>query len=91
MVEGLLDEPIEYTNAYVNPLTRQGAVVTVCYNQATVWKSRKAAAAFYREGVMACDGCERERYMNVLLDILDGNAVCDDGVTSLITREVEYR
>ena len=88
---GLLKEARDITNKLENELLRQGALVVFCYNRATVWQDRSLAAEFYREAVLMCDGCEKERYMNVLMDIMDGNCICHDGVTAFLTREVEYR
>lgn len=87
----LLEEPVELTPAVLKPLVEQGECVVVCYNQAEVWQDRTMAAAFYAQGVRECDGCEADRYMNVVMDILDGRAVCHDGVTRFLTRPTEYR
>lgn len=54
-------------------------VTVICYRQKEYWESREAALDFYMEGVRCCDGAERERYMNVVLDIMDGLDVCTDG------------
>ena len=72
-------------------LTRKGECVVLCYNVAEVWKDRTEAAAFYADGVRECEGCEAERYMNVLMDLLDGRRICHDGVTRMLTRAPEYR
>ena len=53
-------------------------VFTVTYGMARKWSSREEAIAFFREAVEECDGCERERYMFVLIDLLDGKVVCTD-------------
>ena len=52
-------------------------VKITCYNK-TETMIREEAIEFYREGVMCCDGCEKERYMNILLQLLDGEKVCSD-------------
>lgn len=87
----LLDEAVELTIGVLKPLVGQGECVTVCYNQATVWQSRSLAIDFYHEASVACDGCERERYVNVLMDLIGGKAVCYDGVTKYLTMAAEYR
>ena len=53
-------------------------VRVICYGKEDIWKNREDAIRFYREGVACCDGSERERYVNVLMDLLDGKAVCTD-------------
>ena len=54
------------------------AVIVVCYNEADVWGSRAEAKKFYMEGVYACEGAERDRYMNVVCDLEDGKDVALD-------------
>lgn len=91
MMVKLLEEAIEPTMDMLIELAGQGECVVVCYNQAEVWKSRKEATDFYLEAMYACEGCERERYTNVMLDLMANRAVAYDGVTKLLTRETEYR
>lgn len=86
-----LKEPVTPTDGMLRELAAQGECVVICYNQAEVWQSRSLAAAFYAEGVRECDGSEAERYMNVLMDLMDGKAVCHDGVTQRLTMQTEYR
>ena len=85
------DEPIVPTIGVLRKLASQGECVVLCYNQAEVWQDRTMAAAFYAEGVRECDGCEAERYMNIVMDLIAGKAVCHDGVTQLLTRPTVYR
>jgi len=87
----LLDNAIDVSMEVLTPLTCQGECVTVCYNQATVWQDRSMAAEFYLEAMMCSEGCERDRYTDVLLEIMSGNAVCHDGVTRFLTWETDYR
>ena len=87
----LLKEAIEPTVGMLRELAAQGECVVVCYNRAEVWQSRERAFGFYMEGVRECDGCEAERYMNVVMDLAAGKAVCHDGVTKYLTRPTEYR
>lgn len=55
------------------------AVIVVCYGSRQIWKSRKDAIAFYTEGVTACEGSERDRYVNVLMELMCGRKICTDG------------
>lgn len=91
MRQELLKEAVVPTIEMLRELASQGECVVLCYNQAEVWQERTLAAAFYAEGVRECDGCEAERYMNVVMDLVAGKAVCHDGVTKYITGPTEYR
>ena len=51
-----------------------------CYGKTETWDDRKKAIDFYNEAVAWSDGCERERYMNILLGLYRGDMVCSDGV-----------
>jgi len=55
-------------------------VDVICYGTRKTWNNRNDAIKFYLDGVMMCDGSERERYMNVCLDLLSGKKVCSDGM-----------
>jgi len=90
-MERLLKEAIDLSIEALRNLVSQGECVVICYNQAEVWQSRSMAAAFYLEAMCACEGPERERYTEVLLDLMAGKAVCHDGVTRMLTWETAYR
>lgn len=87
----LLEEPVILTDEVYERLAKLGECVVLCYNTAEVWENRVDAAAFYAEGVRECEGCEAERYMNVLLDLLDRKRICHDGVTEMLMHPIEYR
>lgn len=54
-------------------------IVVKCYGKEEEYSSRKEAIKFYKECADWSDGCERERYLNVLLDLYDGKNYCTDG------------
>lgn len=54
------------------------SVTTITYGQARKWNKREDAIAFFSDGVMYCDGCERERYAIVLCKLINGLKVCSD-------------
>lgn len=54
-------------------------ITIVCYNQIEYWGSRKNALDFYRKATRACEGCERERYLNIVWDLEDKKTLCHDG------------
>ena len=53
-------------------------VTTICYGQKQEWEDRWQAVDFFKEGVMACDGSEKERYTNILLKLLSEETECSD-------------
>ena len=53
-------------------------VTTICYGQEQEWDDRWKAIDFFREGVMACDGAEKEHYTNILMKLLAGETECSD-------------
>ena len=54
-------------------------VTVICYGQKEVM-SRSAAIKKYKEGMMCCEGSERERYTNIYLQLIDGQKNCSDHV-----------
>lgn len=49
-----------------------------CYRKTEEWLDRSNAMAFYYEGVMACDGCERDRYTEIFMQLGEGRMECTD-------------
>lgn len=82
---------IELDSKTLDGFANQGECVTFCYNMAEVWANRSDAFEFFREAAWASEGCERERYMNILLDLMSGKHLCFDGSTTYLTQETEYR
>lgn len=62
----------------------------ICYNQVEYWNSKALALAFYRDCEKNTEGCERERYMNIIDDILDGRSVCTDGCSDVKTAKEAF-
>jgi hypothetical protein len=55
--------------------------VTVrCYGKETVFETRKEAEDQYLEFMGMCEGAERERYMEIYLQIKAGFRLCTDEV-----------
>lgn len=52
----------------------------ICYGKAKTYKEsrRKALIKEFLEGMMCCDGSERDRYTNIYLDLIEGKKVCSD-------------
>ena len=53
-------------------------VLITCYGETTAWASRKTAKEFYIQGMLACEGSERERYTNIFLGLESGLITCSD-------------
>ena len=53
-------------------------VTTICYGQKKEWDDRWEAVDFFKEGAMACDGPEKDRYTTILLKLLAGETTCYD-------------
>lgn len=58
--------------------TKIDPVVVICYGQEEFWGDRNEAIAFYLEGMMACEGAERDRYTNIYCDLIEGKKICVD-------------
>lgn len=52
-------------------------VIVKCYGSETKYK-RKDAIKEFRSAIDCCEGAERERYVNILLQLLDGDTYCSD-------------
>lgn len=46
-------------------------VQVTCYGQTKTWE-RKEAIAFFFQGMMECDGAEKERYCNIYCQLVCG-------------------
>ena len=60
-------------------MTKQKEIIKViCYGQEEIYTDRKKAMKFYRECADNSEGAERERYVNILFDLMDGKTLCTD-------------
>ena len=53
-------------------------IICLCYGEEQEFTTRKEAINFYKECAEWSEGCERERYINILLDLYDGKRYCTD-------------
>ena len=58
---------------------KKDTVTIKCYNKEEQME-RTDAIRFYKEAAMCSDGCEKERYMKILMDLYDGLTYCSDKV-----------
>lgn len=54
------------------------SVKVTCYGVTKIWDNRQDAIREFREGMMCCEGSERERYTNIYLQLIDGCTECID-------------
>jgi len=53
-------------------------VKTVCYHQEQIWNSRNEAIDYFYKGMSCSEGCEKERYTKVYMELLEGKSICTD-------------
>ena len=53
-------------------------IITVCYGKEDSWESRTAAEHFFLQAMIASDGSERERYVNIYIKLKMGMTYCTD-------------
>lgn len=53
-------------------------VRTLCYNECTHWLTRRKAMNKFLDYAHNSEGCERERYMNVYIQLNEGNTFAWD-------------
>lgn len=56
----------------------ESPVTVICYDDVEKFDRRKDAIDKYYEGMLVCEGCEAERYMNVFCDLTQGRMVATD-------------
>lgn len=61
-----------------NKSEKQDSVIVICYGEREFWGSREEAIKFYYEGMLACEGAERDRYTNIYCQLIEGRDVCID-------------
>lgn len=64
----------------VDSVKKLDTVTTVCYGKKQVWDSRKEAADFFLQAIAGTEGSERDRYVNIYLQLNEGCDVCSDEV-----------
>lgn len=55
-------------------------VKTICYGTERTFDDRQEAVDFYEECVMNSEGSERDRYVEILIDLRCGKLICSDKV-----------
>lgn len=55
-------------------------VKTICYGTERTFDDRQEAVDFYENCVMNSEGSERDRYVEILIDLRCGKTICSDKV-----------
>lgn len=55
-------------------------IEVICYGKSRFYEKRTDAIRFFKECADCSEGSERERYLNILMDLYEGKTKCTDGV-----------
>lgn len=58
----------------------EAPIKVTCYGKTEEWTSREDAQAFYIRCLQNSEGAERDRYLAIYLQLIDGEYVCSDEV-----------
>lgn len=64
-------------------------VTVFCYGKEETFDNAAQALKKYMEGVACCEGSERERYMNIVTDLYDGQNLCIDDYDEYLLKHPE--
>lgn len=64
-LENTFKAAVEELADHVSP----DSVVVFCYDSPHVFKNRQEAIDFFKEGMWACEGAERDRYFNIVAEL----------------------
>jgi hypothetical protein len=53
-------------------------IKVVCYGKAEYWDDREKAKEFYLDCMRNSEGAERDRYVNIYIQLCDGLSQCED-------------
>lgn len=61
-------------------VVEQDTFTITCYNSTETFpeEERRAQIREYKRAMLACEGSERDRYINIYLDLVAGKKVCKD-------------
>lgn len=55
----------------ITPSQKSSVVYVECGGKIEIWKTRAKAMKFYLEGMICCDGSERDRYADIYCQLTD--------------------
>lgn len=53
-------------------------ITIICYGKKEEWDNRDEAIYHFKECVVNSEGAERDRYVNILIGLLEGQVLCSD-------------
>ena len=59
-------------------MRKSKGVICICYNKEHTFSSRKKAEAFFKDCAYNSEGAERDRYIEILMQLDEGRAICFD-------------
>lgn len=71
-----MGDTIDHNNKKRTTMNEQ--ITTTCYGHTDKWASREQAVRYFQECAMCSEGAEKERYTNIILQLLDGQTDCHD-------------
>lgn len=60
-------------------LKTQEDITTICYGHIDKWKDRAEAVKYFYECALCSEGAEKERYVNIMMDLMAGANLATDG------------
>jgi len=77
LIAGQMEQWIANTRKNYCKNVKKDIVTVTCYGIEKQME-RNEAIRFYSEGVLACDGSEKQRYANILAQLATGSKFCHD-------------
>ncbi len=54
-------------------------ITTICYGHIDKWEDRAEAVKYFFECASCSEGAEKERYVNIMMDLMAGANLATDG------------
>lgn len=54
-------------------------IITICYGYVDEWEDRAEAVKYFYKCASCSDGAEKERYVNVMMELMAGASLATDG------------
>lgn len=54
-------------------------ITTICYGHIDKWQDRAEAVKYFYECALASEGAEKERYVNIMMELMGGSNFATDG------------
>lgn len=54
-------------------------ITTICYGHIDKWENRAEAVKYFYECALMSEGAEKERYVNIMMELMGGSNFATDG------------